>query len=183
MNLDSAIKKYNNIKAPDELYQKTLNRIEGENRKKTQFSVVRFASLAAACVCIIAAVTLTLVNGSSSVTLTDKTCSAETLDFVPVAQTAAFGMRSLSVTEGALLPIELESDCKVEFEKGRFASRVGNNPPAEIVSGTTVTKGSSLYIVFDGENEYNVKLTADKKEYELIISVENKGKIRLSLKK
>ena len=104
MNLDSAIKKYNNIKAPDELYQKTLNRIEGENRKKTQFSVVRFASLAAACVCIIAAVTFTLVNGSSSVTLTDKTCSAETLDFVPVAQTAAYGMRSLLVIEGALLP-------------------------------------------------------------------------------
>ena len=183
MNFDSAIEKYNNIKAPDHLYEKALNRIEAEKRQRPYFYVVRFASLAAACVCIIAAVTLTLFNGSSSVTLTDKTCAAETIDFVPMAQTAAYGMRSLSVIEGALLPIKLESDCKVEFEKGRFASRVGNNPPAEIVSGTTVTKGSSLYIVFDGENEYNVKLTADKKKYELIVSAENKGKIRLSLKK
>ena len=68
MNFDSAIEKYYYINAPDHLYEKALNRIEAENRQRPNFSVVRFASLAAACVCIIAAVTLTLFNGSSSVT-------------------------------------------------------------------------------------------------------------------
>ncbi len=183
MNFDSAIEKYNNIKAPDTLYEKTYDRINGGNKRRNYFSVIRFASLAAACVCFVVAVTLSIYDDSQSVILTEKSSAVETLDFVPMTQTAAFGMRSMSVTEGALLPLRLKSDCKVVFESGRFASKIGNNPPAEIISGTTVIEGSLLYVVYDGENEYSLKLTADEKEYGLIVSVENDGKIRLSLKK
>ncbi len=180
MNFDKAKEKYLEIKAPSELYDKTFARVN-EKGQKPRFSVVRFASVAAACLCVAVVLTVFLFNRQQpTVRLTDDNCQIEVVNTIaPAAQT----MKSASVTEGALLPIELDEACEIRFSKGRFAVKAADATVSEITSGTKVAKDSAIYIISDDAGKYTLNFETENDSYIVSITVNNKGKIRLSLKK